>query len=89
VDHGVVLARYFHGERLVAIPRRRSARLAVLDFLAGQFDPGTAYPEAEVNRILGAYHPDVAALRRYLVDEEFMERRNGVYWRAGGTFDVE
>jgi hypothetical protein len=89
MDDGVILARYLRRGRLVAIPRRRSARLAVLDFLAGQFEPGTAYPEAEVNRILGAFHPDFAALRRYLVDDEFMERRNGLYWRAGGTFDVD
>lgn len=29
-----------------------------------------------------------AALRRYLVDEEFLHRRDGFYWRAGGTFEV-
>ena len=38
--------------------------------------------------VLGRFHPDFAALRRYLVDEGFMERRGGFYWRAGGTFDV-
>ena len=30
-----------------------------------------------------------AALRRYLVDEEFLERRQGFYWRAGGTFELD
>jgi hypothetical protein len=72
----------------VVIPRRRRPRLLVLDVLAGRFEPGRTYHEGEVNRILGAFHADVAALRRYLVDEEFMERRDGFYWRAGGTFDV-
>jgi hypothetical protein len=37
----------------------------------------------------GATHPDFAALRRHLVDEAFMDRAGGVYWRAGGTVDVE
>ena len=33
---------------------------------------------------------DYSALpRRYLVDEEFLERREGFYWRTGGTFDTE
>jgi hypothetical protein len=28
-------------------------------------------------------------LRRYLVDEGFMKREQGVYWRSGGTVDVQ
>jgi hypothetical protein len=34
---------------------------------------------------LGALHADYAALRRYLVDEEFLSRSGGLYWRSGGT----
>ena len=37
---------------------------------------------------LRRFHPDVAALRRYLVDDGFMERAEGVYWRVGGTVEV-
>jgi Uncharacterized protein conserved in bacteria (DUF2087) len=36
-----------------------------------------------------AYHPDYAALRRYLVDEGFMKQEQGVYCRSGGTVDME
>ena len=79
---------YFRDGYLVAVPRRRSARLAVLDLLAGQFEPGRRYTEKSVNSVLSRYHPDFCALRRYLVDEEFLERSDGVYWRAGGTFEV-
>nr|WP_272955439.1 DUF2087 domain-containing protein [Pedococcus badiiscoriae] len=43
------------------------------------------YDETEVNNTLRAWHDDVAALRRYLVEEGFVERRDGRYWRAGGT----
>ena len=43
---------------------------------------------AEVNEILARFHPDYAALRRYLVENGFMTRENSVYWRSGGTFDV-
>jgi hypothetical protein len=31
-------------------------------------------------------YADTAALRRYLVDEEFLTRDHGVYWRSGGSF---
>ncbi|HEV7148233.1 MAG TPA: DUF2087 domain-containing protein [Pedococcus sp.] len=36
---------------------------------------------------MSAFHDDVAALRRYLVDEGFLDRRDGQYWRAGGSVD--
>jgi hypothetical protein len=74
--------------RLTSIPTQRSKRLVILDVLAQEFEPGQRYPEREVNRRLRRWHDDVAALRRYLVDERFMERERGEYWRAGGSFDV-
>lgn len=36
----------------------------------------------------GRCHDDFAALRRYLVDEGFLARRDGYYWRSGGTVHV-
>jgi hypothetical protein len=73
---------------LVSIPMQRSKRLVVLDVLAQAFEPGKRYPEREVNRRLRAWHPDHAALRRYLVDEGFLERDHGEYWRAGGSVET-
>jgi hypothetical protein len=75
--------------RLRLVPRRRAARLAVLDTLAGEFQPGVLYAEDQVNAVLASFHPDYCALRRLLVDEEFLDRLDGVYWRIGGTFDVD
>ena len=49
----------------------------VLDWLAQEFEPGRRYSEAMVNLILGQRHPDTAALRRYLVDDEFLRARGG------------
>jgi hypothetical protein len=83
-----VLRAFLRGGRLTSIPAVHSKRLVVLDYLARLFEPGEAYPETEVNERLARFHPDVASLRRYLVDEEFLHRRDGFYWRAGGTFEV-
>jgi hypothetical protein len=74
--------------RLRTIPSKQSKLLVVLDRLAQEFEPGRTYREAEVNDILQRFHPDYAALRRYLVENGFMTRENSVYWRSGGTFDV-
>ena len=69
--------------RLISIPVQHKKRLAVLKWLVEDFQPGRLYPESEVNRVISRRHPDFAALRRYLVDEELMQRRRGVYWRTG------
>ena len=73
-------------------PPSTAKLLVVLDFLAQRFEPGQKYPEARVNEILGEFHPDYAALRRYLVENGFLDRAdqdsNWVYWRSGGTVDV-
>lgn len=82
----VVLRSFFdaHG-RLLAIPSRHAKRLVVLDQLAQLFEPGEKYDELEVNRRLRAAHDDVAALRRYLVEDGFLDRSAGLYWRIGGS----
>ena len=77
------------GVRLTGMPASKAKRLTVLDHLSGRFDPGKTYPEAAVNAMLSEAHDDYAALRRALVDEGFLERRDGFYWRAGGTFEVD
>lgn len=73
---------------LAQIPTKHSKRLVVLDHLAQSFEPGQRYEEAEVNMMLRRFHPDCAALRRYLVENGFLTRDAGVYWRSGGTVDV-
>lgn len=84
-----VLAHFLDAEgRLHTIPSKQAKLRVVLDHLAQQFEPGRKYPEAEVNEVLARFHADVAALRRYLVEGQFLTRDSGVYWRSGGTFDV-
>ncbi|HEX5427373.1 MAG TPA: DUF2087 domain-containing protein [Pedococcus sp.] len=85
-DRDAVLRAFVADDgRLRGIPTKIRKRLVVLDLFAQEFEPGERYPETEVNNRLRAFHPDVAALRRYLVEEEFLERGEGLYWRAGGT----
>ena len=87
-DEAILIKRFMPGGRLVQMPARRSKRLVVLDEVARAFEPGRRYPEQEVNFILLDMYDDYAALRRYLVDEGFLAREGGVYWRVGGTVDV-
>jgi hypothetical protein len=87
-DRDAVLRAFVRPDgSLSAIPTKIRKRLVVLNEMAQQFDLGQTYDETTVNTLLRPWHDDVAALRRYLVDEGFLERRDGVYWRAGGTVE--
>jgi hypothetical protein len=82
-----VLSTFFSGRRLTEIPTAHGKRRLVLERLAMEFEPGMRYEEREVNFTLQLFHSDYAALRRYMVDEGFLTRAEGVYWRTGGRYD--
>jgi hypothetical protein len=87
-DSAKVLRAFVRDGRLSSIPTSRTKRLVVLDMLAQEFEPGERYGERRVNAILERWHDDYASLRRYLVDEGYLTREGGQYWRSGGTFSV-
>jgi hypothetical protein len=87
-DEEAVLRTFFRGGRLTEVPTKESKRRIVLERIAAEFEPGVRYDEKTVNVIVGAFHNDYAALRRYLVDEGFLSREAGEYWRSGGRVDV-
>lgn len=80
-----VLRNFFDGERLKEIPAQRKRRVIVLQHLLERFKPGREYTEREVNDLLRPAHPDVATLRRELVDYGYLERQSGIYHLARGT----
>ncbi|HEX7464579.1 MAG TPA: DUF2087 domain-containing protein [Actinomycetota bacterium] len=87
-DEEAVLRTFFRRGRLTEIPAKESKRRIVLERIALEFEPGIRYDEKTVNTIVVRFHDDYAALRRYLVDEGFLSRDRGEYWRSGGRVDV-
>lgn len=78
-----ILRAFVADGRLVSIPARHGRRLVVLRWLLDHaFPDERPYPEREVNERLALVHPDVAALRRYLVEAGLMIREAGIYRRA-------
>jgi hypothetical protein len=75
--------------RITTMPAKRAKRLVLLDHVARQFEVGVHYSELEVNAVLREVFDDYVALRRYLVDEGFLDRDRGEYWRSGGTVTVD
>jgi DNA-binding HxlR family transcriptional regulator len=75
-----VLRSFFLDGRLQTIPAQDRKRQVVLRYLAETvFTEDREYPEKEVNQLLALRHPDVASLRRYLVDSGYVEREAGRY----------
>jgi hypothetical protein len=70
-----VLTTFLVDGTLTSIPAQQKKRDAVLRFLAERFEPERMYGEREVNDVLRPFHPDVASLRRYLVDGGFLQRQ--------------
>jgi hypothetical protein len=85
----VRLSGFIRDGRIEAMPAKWSRRLLLLNEVAQAFEPGVRYPESEVNRVLGDIFSDYAALRRYLVDEQLLDRADGEYWRIGGPVHSE
>ncbi len=70
--------------KLTLFPAKRSRKLECLEWLAGKFEPGRSYSEAEVNAVLldACTFEDPETLRRELCGNNFMSRkRNGTDYR--------
>ena len=81
-EEAKTLRSYLVDGRLVTIPAQHAKRQIVLRFLLERvFTEDRDYPEKEVNQRLALFHPDVAALRRYLYDDRYVDRGAGLYRR--------
>jgi len=85
-----VVRAFLQDDRLVAIPAKPSKRDLLLPVILDRcFPEDRPYEEKEVNVRLALLHPDVAALRRYLVDGGWMTREAGIYRRTRPIAAVE
>lgn len=82
-----VLGRFYADGRLVQIPSVSSKRTLVYEKIVQEFEPGRRYSERDVNFMIQLVYADYATVRRGLVDEAFMDRADGVYWRVGGRYE--
>lgn len=76
-----VLCTFFVDGKLLKIPVQLKKRMIVLEELASKFVPGQPYPEKQVNLILADYHDDFCTLRREMIGEGLLTRKEGVYLR--------
>ena len=78
-----VLRAFIREGRLVSLPARERKRRVVLRYLLDEVFPDLEpVDERDVNMRLALWHPDVSALRRYLVDAGLLTRSAMIYRRA-------
>lgn len=83
-----LLDAFVRDGRIMSMPAAQGKRHALLEWVAQDFEPGVRYVERRVNAMLERRFDDVAALRRYLVDDGLLDRAGGEYWRSGGPVAV-
>ncbi|MBF0410790.1 MAG: DUF2087 domain-containing protein, partial [Candidatus Riflebacteria bacterium] len=76
-----ILKSFFRGKTLLRMPVQRKKQHIILQEVVKVFQFNIRYSEKEVNELLLQFNDDYCLLRRMLVDEGFMAREGGVYWR--------
>lgn len=76
-----VLDSFFEYGKLKTLPTQLKKQRIVLEEIAKQFAPDKIYTEKQVNLILAELHDDFCTLRRGLVSEGLLQRKENHYWR--------
>ena len=76
------VGKFLDGPRITAMPAAPDEREELLRWVRDHaLAPGEVLAEADLNQRLRVFHPDVAMLRRYLVDASLLERtRSGTQY---------
>jgi DNA-binding HxlR family transcriptional regulator len=77
-----ILRNWVKDGHIIDIPAQEKKKQIVLRWLAGQIDPQRRWTEREFSDWLAGYNEDYALLRRFLVDNGYMTREKGIYWRT-------
>lgn len=83
-DEQRVLATFVRDGAIPTFPAKLKKQVVLWRWVVERFEADRAYLEAEVNDLLRPVNPDVATIRRALVDHALMTRRAGVYRRLIG-----
>lgn len=74
-----VLRAFMRGGKLKEIPATRKKRNVILQHIVATLDPMRVYPEKALNELLAAFHSDVCTLRREMIINRLMVRKDGNY----------
>lgn len=76
-----VIDAFFEYGKLKSIPTQLKKERIVLEVIAEAFDFDRIYSEREVNIIIADFHDDFCTIRRDMVSEGLLGRKDTEYWR--------
>ncbi len=79
-----VLDSFFEYGKLKTIPSQRKKERVILEEIVKAFEVGREYTEREVNIIIADYFDDFCTLRRDMISEGLLERKDMKYKRIPG-----
>ena len=76
-----VLEAFFDGDRLLAIPAKRSKKEIVFEEILRRLPPpsGDSYTERQLSKLIERHHSDFCTIRRELIMGRYMTRERGRY----------
>lgn len=77
-----VIQSFFEYGKLKSIPSQRKKERIVLEEIAKSFERGRTYTEKEVNDIIAEYHDDFCTIRRDMIAEGILSRKDALYSMA-------
>lgn len=74
-----VIDTFFQYGKLTSIPAQRKKERIILEKIAESFEKDRDYSEKEVNEIINRFHEDHCTLRRDMIGEGILDRKDGIY----------
>ncbi len=74
-----VIDTFFENGKLKSIPVQHKKRWIILEKFIERFQNNRIYKEQEVNNLINELFDDYVTIRRYLVDENILTRKNNEY----------
>ena len=84
-----VIRSFFKGKKLIRLPSQNMKKWIVLEVIVQKFSPDKEYSEQEVNDTIKPVYDDYCTIRRALVDENLMVRKNSLYLLNNTGKDVK
>ena len=74
-----VISAFMEYGRIKSIPAQRKKEHILLEEIAKAFEYGREYTEREVNLIIADFYADFCTLRRDMIGDGLLTRKDGVY----------
>jgi hypothetical protein len=75
-----VLNTFFKKNKLIKLPVQKKKKLIILEEFLKKIKSDKKYTETEINEIILQHYDDYCIVRRLMIEEGMMKRKNQIYW---------